>query len=156
MRLLFAILVITLVSACAATPGKISVTKPITTWDAETGLGLEGYDPVAYFKEQTPVQGRAEYNQVHQGVTWRFASAEHQAAFAAAPDRYLPQYGGYCAFAISRGTVAHGDPHQWAVVDDKLYVNNNAFAMSLWNQDRPGNIAAADENWPLYSKVPIE
>src|SRR5882762_4534447 len=60
----------------------------------------------------------------------------------------------YCAFAVSRGTTADADPHQWAVVDGKLYVNNNAFAKKLWDQDRPGNIVAGDANWPLIPKRP--
>jgi YHS domain-containing protein len=140
--------------ACAATPGKISATKPVPTLNAPTGAALQGYDPVAYFTDGKPTMGSVAYTYQWQGVPWYFSSAEHQAAFAADPEHYAPQFGGYCAFAVSRGTTADGDPHQWAIVDDKLYVNNNAFAMSLWNRDRGENITAGDVNWPLIPKQP--
>jgi YHS domain-containing protein len=141
-----------LLGACAAIPGKISVTEPVPALNAPTGVALEGYDSVAYFTDGKPIKGDDAYAHQWHGVQWKFSSPEHQAAFAAEPERYAPQYGGYCAFAVSRGTTADGDPHQWAIVGDKLYVNNNAFAMQLWNQDRSGNIEAADVNWPLIPK----
>jgi len=90
-----------------------------------------------------------------QGATYLFSTAEHREAFKADPAHYAPQFGGYCAFAVSRGTTADADPHQWAIVDGKLYVNNNAFARKLWDQDRPGNIVAGDANWPLIPKRPL-
>ena len=80
-----------------------------------------------------------------------FASAE----FMREPERYAPQYGGYCAYATAHGFIARGDPEQWAIVDHKLYVNNNEFAMALWDQDRAGHIIAADVNWPLIPKFPL-
>lgn len=144
--------VLLMIGACAATPGKISVTKPVPALNAPSGVALQGYDPVAYFDGGKPAEGNDTYSYQWQGVQWKFSSAEHQAAFAASPERYAPQFGGYCAFAVSRGTTADGDPHQWAIVDDKLYVNNNAFAMKLWNQDRSENIAVGKVNWPLIPK----
>jgi len=80
---------------------------------------------VAYFHRPSTVKGSEAYTSQWQGVTWRFVSAEHRDLFAADPVHYAPQYGGYCAYAISHGTTAHGDPNQWAVVDDRLVVNNN-------------------------------
>lgn len=139
-------------SACAATPGKISVTKPVPALNAPIAIALQGYDPVAYFTDGKPVSGVDAYTYQWHGVQWKFSSPEHQAQFAMEPEHYAPQYGGYCAFAVSRGTTADGDPHQWAIVNDKLYVNTNAFAMQLWNQDRSENIEAADVNWPLIPK----
>jgi hypothetical protein len=82
------------------------------------------------------------------GVKWKFASLEHRQMFAADPRPYEPQFGGYCAFAVSLNTTAHGDPHQWAIVNDRLYVNANAIAAHLWSLDRSENIDKADKNWP--------
>lgn len=144
-----------LLTACATRPGTVAVTRPIPPVHAPQGLAVHGYDAVAYFSEQQPVQGRAEFVARWHGVDWRFASREHQAAFAADPERYAPQYGGYCAFAVSRGTTADGDPLQWAVVRERLYLNNNAFAKALWDRDREASIAAGDINWPLLPKLPL-
>jgi len=144
--------VLLLCVGCAATPGKISQSKTIPALYTVKGLALEGYDAVAYFTDGIPTRGNSAHQIEWQGIQWRFSKPENAVAFAANPDRYAPQYGGYCAFAVSRGTTASGDPHQWAVVDGKLYVNNNAFAMHLWEQDRTENISAADVNWPLLPK----
>jgi len=147
--------VLLLLGACAAMPGKISVSSPVPALNTPSGVALQGYDPVAYFTDGKPVMGNNAHTYLWQGVPWKFSSTEHQAAFAADPERYAPQFGGYCAFAVSRGTTADGDPHQWAIVDDKLYVNNNAFAMTLWNRDRSDNIEAGKVNWPLIPKQPL-
>jgi YHS domain-containing protein len=143
-----------LLSACAATPGRIRQTKPVAMLDAPQGLALEGYDVVSYFESSEAHQGSADYVHRYRGADWQFASAAHRALFAANPERFAPQYGNYCAFAVSRGGTAHGDPKLWAIVGDKLYLNNNRFAMDLWDEDRPGNIAAGDQNWPLLPKLP--
>lgn len=143
-----------MVAGCAATPGKISVTKPVPELNTADGLALRGYDAVAYFTDGKPVRGSDAHTYEWRGAKWTFASAQHRDAFVSDPGRYAPAFGGYCAFAVSRGTTADGDPHQWAVVDDKLYLNTNAFAQQLWNNDRPGNIAAGAVNWPLIPKAP--
>jgi YHS domain-containing protein len=143
-------------SACVATPGRVKQVKPVPALEAKAGLALEGYDAVAYFDVGEPQAGSSQFTHQWRGATWRFASAAHRDAFTAAPERYAPQYGNYCAFAVSRGTTAHGDPKVWAIVGDKLYLNNNRFAQQLWNEDRPGNISAADQNWPLLPKAPLK
>lgn len=84
---------------------------------------------------------------------WKFASADHRDAFVADPMHYAPQYGGYCAFAVSQGTTAHGDPNQWAVVDQRLFVNNNVLAKKLWEADLSRNVRVGDVNWPLIPKL---
>ena len=150
-----AIVAATMLSACAATPGRISQQAPVDELDNDHGLVLRGYDSVAYFLDGRPIEGEPAINYRWHGATWRFASTEHRNAFAADPTRYAPQFGGYCAYAVSRGTTADGDPQQWAVADGKLYVNNNALAMTLWNRDRAGNIQAGVINWPLISKRPL-
>jgi YHS domain-containing protein len=138
--------------ACAATPGKIKHTEPVPALDLVSGQALEGYDPVAYFNASAAERGKAEFSYQWQGAQWRFTSAANRAAFIAEPSRYAPQYGNYCAYAVSRGTTARGDPNHWAIVDGKLYVNNNRFAQQLWNENRPGIISAGDLNWPLLPK----
>lgn len=140
------------IAGCAATPGRVSQTQPVRPIDAVGGAGIEGFDAVAYFTDGRPIPGNDAYTQVWQGATWKFASAEHRDLFATNPQRYAPQYGGYCAYAVSHGATAHGDPKQWAVVGERLFLNNNPFAKSLWDRDRPENIRAGDQNWPLIPK----
>jgi YHS domain-containing protein len=107
-----------------------------------------GYDPVAYFTEGKPVQGRRDITFAWKGVTWRFASERNRELFKSRPEAYAPQYGGYCAWAVSRGYTAKGDPRYWKVVDGKLYLNYDAGVQQDWERDVPGNIAKGDEHWP--------
>ena len=141
-----------IVAACAGTPGKVSQTEPVEELNTRHGVALKGYDAVAYFADAEPAAGNPAISSQWQGATWLFSTAEHRTTFMADPSRYAPQFGGYCAFAVAQGTTADGDPHQWAIVGGKLYVNNNALAKKLWDQDRPANIAAGDTNWPLIPK----
>ena len=113
-----------------------------------SGVGLGGYDAVAYFTEKKPVRGSKDITAKHDGVTWRFASTSNRDAFVANPSRYAPQYGGYCAWAVSNGYTAKGDPNAWSVVDGKLYLNFNKSVRRRWSQDIPGNIKKGDRNWP--------
>jgi YHS domain-containing protein len=116
------------------------------------GLAVKGYDPVAYFIDGKPTKGADQYSLQWKGVTYRFASAENLQRFRADPEKYLPQYGGYCAYAMSLDRIADIDPFRWAIVGGKLYLNNGYIAQDLWSLNKSGNIAAADRNWPLYPK----
>lgn len=111
------------------------------------GVGAGGYDVVSYFNG-TPVEGKEKFTAQWKGAGWRFSSPENQKAFEAAPEKYAPQYGGYCAYAVANGSIAEGDPEIWTVVDGKLYLNLSHSVQKLWKADIPGNIAAADANWP--------
>jgi YHS domain-containing protein len=111
-------------------------------------VAVGGYDPVAYFTDGRPVRGSAEFRVTHQGYEYRFASAEHLAAFRANPARYLPQYGGYCAWAVAQGYTAAGNPQNWRIVDGKLYLNYNAEIQTRWEGDIPGHVRNANANWP--------
>ncbi len=113
-----------------------------------SGLAIRGADPVAYFTEGQPVLGSAEFEYEWQGTTWRFSSAEHRDLFAAAPEDYAPQYGGFCAWAVSQGYTAPVDPNAWKIVDDKLYLNVNQRIQRRWESNISGHIAQADANWP--------
>ncbi len=113
-----------------------------------TGTAIEGYDPVAYFNEGRPVEGKSEFSHDWLDATWYFASAKNRDLFAAAPDKYAPQYGGYCAWAVAHGYTAKIDPEAWKIVDDKLYLNYSKDVQAQWAQDIPGNITKGDANWP--------
>jgi hypothetical protein len=113
-----------------------------------SSVALKGYDPVAYFKQEQPVKGTPQYTNHWMGATWQFASADARDTFAASPDKYAPQYGGYCAWAVSRGYTADADPEAWKVVNGKLYLNYSKSVQRKWEGDIPGNIAKADGNWP--------
>ncbi len=111
-------------------------------------LMLRGYDPVAYFTEGKPVQGKEDITATHDGLTYRFASTANRDAFAKDPAHYGPQYGGFCAMGVALGKKLNGDPELWKVVDDKLYVIVNPDAYKAWQQDIPGNLVKSEHNWP--------
>lgn len=117
-----------------------------------TGLfsdrAVSGYDTVAYFTEGRPVKGERRFSTEYEGATWLFSSAENLARFEADPEAYAPQYGGYCAWAVSQGYTASGDPDNWAIEGGKLYLNYNDDVQATWNEDRAGFIELGDENWP--------
>jgi hypothetical protein len=113
------------------------------------GLAIKGFDPVAFHKAGKPVEGSSKYELKWKDVKWRFASAEHRDVFKAASDKYAPQYGGYCAWAVSQGTTAGVDPkNAWKIVEGKLYLNYNVDIQKKWAKDIPGNTKKADANWP--------
>jgi YHS domain-containing protein len=114
--------------------------------------GLDGYDPVSYFIDGKPLKGNATYTTDYMGEKYHFASARNRDAFVAAPEKYLPQYGGYCAWAAAQNQLAPGDPAVYKVVDGKLYLNYNRDVASRWEKDIPGFIRAADANWPQLAK----
>jgi YHS domain-containing protein len=112
------------------------------------GVALHGHDPVAYFVQNKPAKGEARYAATHQGAVYWFASDDNRQAFAATPDKYTPQYGGYCAYGVSQGAKPDIDPAAFAVVGGKLYLNLNPAIQQRWQQDIPGYIKAADAKWP--------
>jgi YHS domain-containing protein len=115
---------------------------------AADGLAAGGYDVTAYFRLGRPIRGSATHQLRYKGATWRFASAKSQASFKANPAAYAPQFGGYCAWAVSQGYIAPGDPRQWKIVDGKLYLNFNARAKELWEADQADAIVRGHANWP--------
>jgi len=113
---------------------------------------IRGYDPVAYFEQTGPVKGSKQFSHAWQGATWNFASAGNRDKFAAAPEKFAPQYGGYCAYAVSQNYTADIDPAAWSIVDGKLYLNYSLRIRERWNKDIPGYIRKADANWPAVLK----
>jgi len=130
--------------AAAAMPA-FAATPPVY---AEDGIAINGYDPVAYFTEKKPVEGNAAFSADHEGATFLFASEANRDAFIADTATYAPQYGGYCAYAVSRGYTATTSPNAWSVHEGKLYLNFNRAVRTLWSRDIPGNVAKGDANWP--------
>jgi YHS domain-containing protein len=111
-------------------------------------LSLKGYDPVSYFTQSKPMKGKKDFEVEWKGATWRFSTEEHRSAFEKSPETYAPQYGGYCAWAVSQGDTAPIDPKQWTIEKGKLYLNYNAEIQKKWLQDKAAFIRMADENWP--------
>lgn len=118
-------------------------------------LAIDGYDPVAYFTDAKPVRGTPQFEYAWKGAKWFFASAAHRDAFKNEPEKYAPQYGGYCAYAVAINNTAKIDPFAWKVVGDKLYLNFNKKIKAKWEQEQAAYIAKADANWPkLLKKIP--
>lgn len=113
-----------------------------------SSTALSGYDTVAYFTDSKPVKGSKKFSTRYNGAKWLFASAENRDAFIENPEKFAPQYGGYCAWAVSQGYTASADPTVWTIVDDKLYVNYNEEVGATWLEDPAGYIKLGDENWP--------
>lgn len=114
---------------------------------AGPGLAIHGYDAVAFFTQGVAKLGSASYSAVHEGAAYRFSSAENLKAFEKDPNRYTPQFGGFCAFGVSVGAKFDGDPNLWRIVDGKLYFNLNYDIQKNWLEDVDGNIKKAEQNW---------
>jgi YHS domain-containing protein len=120
-----------------------------------SGVGLHGFDPVAFFTVGKPTPGSDQFQAAYDGVRYRFSSAANRDAFTKEPAKYVPAYGGFCAMGASLGKKFDGDPNFWRIVDGKLYVNVNADVDKAWKEDVPGNITKANQNWPeIKNKTP--
>lgn len=115
---------------------------------APGGLALGGYDTVAYFTEGRARPGRSDLTLQWRDVTWRFATSGNREAFHAKPPDFMPQYGGYCAYAVAQGSLAESDPEVYSVVGTRLYLNQSPDVQAIWRAKRTQNIARADRNWP--------
>ncbi|KTC80292.1 hypothetical protein Lche_2312 [Legionella cherrii] len=122
-------------SAKAATDSSISL------------VGDQGYDLVSYQQKSGPVRGSGNHVVMYHGIAYIFATQENKKAFAANPEKYLPAYGGYCAYGVASGHKVISDPLAWKIVDGKLYLNLNKQIQAIWVKDIPGNIKKADEQW---------
>ena len=134
------------VAIVAATVTAQSADK--SPYNSTRGIALDGYDVVAYFTTGQPTKGASTHPHHWSGITWRFATAEHRDAFAREPDKYAPQFGGFCAYGVSRGYAVDIDPAAWSIVGGRLYLNYSKSVQRTWNQDRAGYIRKAEANWP--------
>ena len=119
---------------------------------SQNGKAIKGYDPVAYFTDSKPVMGKDEFKTAHAGATWYFSSQKNLELFKSNPAKYMPQYGGYCAFGLAGGYKAPISPDAWSIVGDKLYLNYNKKIQEEWTADRTEMIKKADNNWPTVKK----
>ena len=143
LRFVFAFLTLAAVAARAE--------RPVNT--TLFGVAIKGYDPVAYFADGKPLKGDSKFAHDWNGATWHFASAAHRDTFKAAPEKYAPQFGGYCAWAVSQNYTANVDPENaWKLIEGKLYLNYSRDVQKKWETDIPGHIAKAEQNWPKLTK----
>ena len=139
--------------------GVLATLSACTTLNAKTfvdDLGaIRGYDVVAYHTEMQPVEGSPAYTHEYNNATWQFSSEENLRMFRDDPERFVPQYGGYCAYAMSKGYVVSSDPDAWTIVDGKLYLNYSLGVRKTWLRDIPGYVAKADANWQEKISRPV-
>jgi YHS domain-containing protein len=142
-----------LAAGVAAAPLALMATRlyaaepPVFTGLIE-GTGAGGYDVVAYQADNMATKGNSAISSTHDGVAYWFTTEANRAAFQADPARYLPAYGGYCAYAVANGYTAKIDPEAFSVVDGRLYLNFSPSVRDRWLKDVPGHIAAGNANWP--------
>ena len=115
-------------------------------------VAIKGYDTVAYFKDGKAVKGNASFTFPWHGMIWHFSSKENRDLFAKSPEKYAPQYDGYCAWALTEARLAITDPEVWKIVNGKLYLNCSQAAYEKWSRDIPGHIKKADEIWPKLKR----
>jgi YHS domain-containing protein len=118
----------------------------------KNGLALQGYDPVGYFTDGKPVKGSVEFTATYKGATYQFASVEHRDTFNKAPEKYAPQFGGFCGYAASINKLAPIEVEYFQVLNDRLILQHNKKAWDLWHKDVEGNLKKADANWPTLSQ----
>jgi hypothetical protein len=116
------------------------------------GIALKGYDAVAYFQQGVPVKGSPDFRHEWNGATWHFATATARDTFKASPEKFAPQYGGYCSWAVSNNYTADADPEAWKIVNGRLYVNYNKSVQKKWEPEAAQRISDADRNWPGLHK----
>jgi len=112
------------------------------------GKAIKGYDPVAFFTDSKPVMGADSLSYSWKGANWLFANRQNLQLFKANPEKYAPQYGGYCAYGASQGHKAPSEVDTWTILNGKLYFNYNQKVKEIWTKDEPGNIQKADKQWP--------
>ena len=121
-----------------------------------TGYAVSGYDVVAYFDldqvavgktQPAGVPGDKDITADYNGATFAFSSEANKERFLADPAAFAPQYDGHCAYGVSKGGKVPGNPNLWRIVDDKLYLNITKNVVSFWEEDIPGNLDLAENNW---------
>jgi hypothetical protein len=133
-----------------ATASLLFTLSPIAGKTEEGRLAIRGYDPVAYFTDGKPVPGVSDYEFKWHDARWRFASQAHRDQFSANPDRYAPEYDGYCSMGVGWETPHKDliDPEAWAIIDGKLYLTHSQDALKKWREHLAENIDRANANWP--------
>ena len=136
-----------LVSGLALTLASVAAFAIPPVFSTSDGA-IRGYDPVAYFNQNKPVKGQTRLTHRWNDTDWHFATQANLDAFKADPEKYAPQYGGYCAYGVAQGYTPETDPAAFKVVDGKLYLNLSKQVAKKWSQDIPGYVKDANQNWP--------
>ncbi len=145
---------LTMVTASGLAWSQLSKRSPsvINTLDSPAGAAIKGYDPVAYFTVGKPTRGTPAHAVTYSGATWLFASAENKTLFEKDPQKYVPAYGGYCAYGVSQGYLVKIEPDAWSIRNGRLYLNYDKSVQKQWEQKTNQYIATADKNWPSLSQ----
>ena len=140
---------ILILAACvgAASANVAFAVAQTATSSSGARIALEGYDPLSYFDPGRPEKGSSKFQFAFDDAVYWFKSADHRAKFAADPERYAPQYGGYCAVALAGGEKVEADPHAWSISNGKLYVFGAKEGVTEFNKDRAGIVSQANSNW---------
>ena len=128
----------------------ISIAMPTSALNVFTNstTGVQGFDLVSYHIQTSPQRGNGHHVSMHDGVTYLFSNKENKQAFDQNPQKYVPAYGGYCAYGVSVGKKFVGDPEVWKLVGGRLYLNLDKNVQKEWEKDIPGRIEMADKEWP--------
>ena len=140
----------------AAMAAACSTAEAVALNTDESGSALKGYDAVAYFAVSNAVKGDAKYTYIWNGAKWLFSSEENMKKFMSDPEAYAPQFGGYCAYAVSEGYTADADPEAWKVVDGKLYLNYNLDVQKTWETNEAERIENGKKNWQQFKTMKPE
>lgn len=137
----------------AAPPATRAAATERIVVDWHSGLAIDGYDPVAFFTDRKPVPGNDDYEFLYGGAVWRFANIGNRQAFAANPDVYMPQYGGYDPLGVAQGVAVAGNPNEWLVAGDKLFLFYDGGRRQKFAADPDPVIDAADRAWPVVLRM---
>lgn len=113
----------------------------------DDGVAIEGFDTVAYFEQNKAIKGDNNYSHAYKGLIWNFSSEDNRNKFKQNPERFTPEYGGYCAYAMSKGLVVSSDPEAYTLHQGKLYLNYSFSVRNTWRKDIPGYLAKSEVNW---------
>ena len=145
-RSYFLAVILCLLSTSGFAGGKINTSQ-------FSELAIHGYDPVAYFEQGKAVPGNREITYQWEGTTFAFASASNRYLFSQSPHYYMPQYGGYCAYAAANNAISDADPTAWQIVEGKLYLNYDNRVQRTWAGELGKNLRLADDNWPQLQRL---
>lgn len=125
----------------------IDYSEAQTRYFNKSGVAINGYDPVAYFTDNKPVEGSKQFSYSWEGAEWHFRNQQNLDTFKQNPEKYAPQFGGYCAYGVSEDHKSPTQPEAFTIVDQKLYLNYNMKVKELWMKDTKGRIEKAEGNW---------
>jgi YHS domain-containing protein len=137
----------------AAAPASVAATTELIVVDWHTGLAIGGYDPVAFFTDGKPVAGSADYELRYGGAVWRFCNVGNRDAFAARPDVYMPQFGGYDPTGVARGVAVSGNPNVWLITGQRLFLFYDRARLEKFTADTDSLLAEAERKWPAVERT---